>query len=151
MANSKNQHLKLSSLGLRHIANWEGFRSKSYKCPANVWTIGFGHTGKAAAPGNSITRQEAERLLARDVSRFEDAVKAAVNVPLTQHQFDALVSFTFNVGTGALQRSTLLRKLNQGRYDAVPGQLLRWVYGGGRKLPGLRNRRISEIELWRKA
>lgn len=95
-----------------------------------------------------ITEEEAEQLLKDDLDRFERVVQDKVTVPLTDNQFAALVSFAFNVGTGAFQRSTLLRKLNAGGYDAVPEQLARWVHAGGRRLQGLANRRAAEAGLW---
>jgi hypothetical protein len=94
-----------------------------------------------------ITRQEADDLLEKDVSRFEARVNRLVKVPLTQSQFDALVSFDFN--TGALHSSTLLKRLNAGKHNEVPAQLMRWTKGGGKELKGLVNRRRDEAALWR--
>jgi hypothetical protein len=96
-----------------------------------------------------ISQTEAETILRRDVSRFEDGVLSAVKVTLTQGQFDALVSFAFNVGMGALGKSTLLKKLNAGRYRDVPAELMKWTNGGGRELAGLVRRRREEAALWR--
>lgn len=145
--------MKTSDKGVSLIKAHEGLRLTAYLCPAKVWTIGYGHTSGAGAPtvvpGMKITRSEADTILRRDLGMFERGVSAAVKVPLKQNQFDALVSFAFNVGLGAFQRSTLLRRLNEGRYDAVPRELMKWTRGGGRELPGLVNRRRDEAALWR--
>jgi lysozyme len=120
-----------------------------------VWTIGYGHTSAAGEPtvvkGMKITRDEADAILRRDLGVFERGVNRRVKVGISQNQFDALVSFAFNVGLGAFERSTLLRKLNAGRYGDVPAELMKWTKGGGRELPGLVNRRRDEAGLWRSA
>lgn len=121
-----NQPGKISQRGINLIKRWEGFRSKAYLCPANVWTIGYGHTA-TAKPGMCVSETEAEDLLKKDLARFENSVSRLVTVDLTQNQFDALVSFTFNVGTGALAKSTLLRKLNNKDYNDAASELDRWV------------------------
>ena len=136
-----------SKTGIDLIKRWEGWRAKAYKCPANKWTIGYGHT-KTARRGMIISQQEGERLLRQDLQIYENAIHNLVSLPLNQNQFDALVSFTYNVGRGALSQSTLLRKLNQGNYTAAADQFSRWVYGGGRKLPGLVSRRAAERQLF---
>ena len=145
--------MKTSDKGVALIKAHEGLRLRAYLCPANVWTIGYGHTSAAGHPtvvsGMKITNAEAEDILRRDMSRFEQGVDELVKVGLSQNQFDALVSFAFNVGLGAFKRSTLLKKLNAGRYDAVPAELMKWTKGGGRELPGLVNRRRDEASLWR--
>jgi len=140
--------MKISPAGLELIKAHEGLRLKAYKCPAGVWTIGYGSTGPHVRPGLVITDKEAVDLLIRDVARFEAAVNRLVKVPLNQNQFDALVSFVFNVGVGAFEKSTLLRLLNGGRYEAVPAQLMRWTKAKGRELPGLVKRRRDEGTLW---
>ncbi len=129
------------------IKRWEGWRAKAYKCPANKWTIGYGHT-KTARRGMIISQQEGERLLRQDLQIYENAINSLVSVTLNQNQFDALVSFTYNVGRGAFSQSTLLIRLNEGNYSEAAGQFLRWVYGGGRKLPGLVSRRAAERQLF---
>jgi GH24 family phage-related lysozyme (muramidase) len=143
--------MKTSDKGLDLIKAHEGLRLSAYLCPANVWTIGYGHTSNAGQPtvksGMRITRQEADEILRRDIRRFEDRVNRLVKVPITQGQFDALVSFDFN--TGALHSSTLLKRLNAGRHQEIPAQLMRWTKGGGRELKGLVNRRRDEAALWR--
>lgn len=145
--------MKTSQAGVDLIKQFEGQRLTAYKCPAGIWTIGYGHTSAAGAPdvqpGMTITYQEANAILVRDLGKYEDAVDRLVKVPLTQNQFDALVSFTYNVGEGALAKSTLLKKLNAGQYDAVPAELMKWTKGGGKELPGLVRRRRAECAMWR--
>lgn len=130
------------------IKKWEGLYLEAYYCPANVLTIGYGHT-KTVTPGMRITEAGAEELLRQDMEWVEDAVNKAVKVPLTQDQYDALCSFTFNVGAGALRKSTLLRKLNAGDYEGAANEFPRWNRGGGRVLQGLVNRRADEQKLFR--
>jgi lysozyme len=143
--------MKSSDKGIALIKAHEGMRLNAYLCPGKKWTIGYGHTSAAGLPtvreGMRITRTEAETILRRDLAMFEARVNRLVKVPLTQHQFDALVSFDFN--TGKLHSSTLLKRLNAGKYSDVPRQLMRWVNGGGKELPGLVRRRRDEAELWR--
>jgi len=138
---------RTSKTGIDLIKRWEGLRVNAYLCPANVWTIGYGHT-KTARPGLVITHSEAERLLKQDLEVYEKAVRDYTKVPLTQSQFDALVSFTYNVGVGAFKGSTLLRLLNRNDYEGAANQFCRWVRGGGRELPGLVNRRKDEYKLF---
>ena len=135
--------LTISQAGIDFIKRWEGFRARAYLCPAGVWTIGYGHT-KTARSGQIINEVGAEELLEEDLKIYEAAVNYQVKVSLTQNQFDALVSFAFNCGTGALQHSTLLRKLNQGNYHATANEFRKWVRAGGKILPGLVNRREQE-------
>lgn len=145
--------MKTSDKGRALIKAHEGRRLVAYRCPAGVWTIGYGHTSAAGAPevkpGMRITQIEADAILARDLEAFEAGVLALVKGPLTQGQFDALVSFAFNVGLGALKRSTLLKRLNSGQHKAVPAELMKWTRAAGRELPGLVRRRRDEAELWR--
>lgn len=141
---------RINAEGLAHLKRWEGLRLSAYKDVAGIWTIGYGSTGPHVKPGMKITEAQAEKLLRDDLDRFEKAVERLVKVPLTDNQFAALVSFAFNVGTGAFEKSTLLKRLNAGDYDAVPGQLMRWVNAGGRKVQGLVNRRAAEGGLWAK-
>lgn len=145
--------MKISKAGLNLIKEFEGIRLESYKCPAGIWTLGIGHTSAAGPPkvepGMRITVQEAYDILNRDLDQYEAAVNKYVKVPLTQNQFDALVSFVYNVGVGAFQKSTLLKKLNAGQYNAVPGELMKWTKAGGKELAGLVRRRRAEAALWR--
>lgn len=123
----------------------------AYRCPAGKWTIGYGST-KGVRSGMKISREEAEDLLIRDIREFEAVVKRNVMVPLSQYQFDALVSWAFNLGEGNLRSSTMLKKLNAGDYQAVPEQMLRWnkarVDGVLTVLPGLTRRRAAEAALF---
>lgn len=145
--------MKVSKTGLNLIKEFEGIRLTAYKCPAGVLTIGIGHTSAAGAPevvpGMTITAQDAYDILNRDLDQYESAINRYVKVPLTQSQFDALVSFVYNVGIGAFQKSTLLKKLNAGQYSSVPGELMKWTKAGGKELPGLVRRRRAEAALWR--
>lgn len=134
--------------GIALIKAFEGCGLKAYLCPAGVPTIGYGSTGPHVKLGQTITRAQAELLLKLDLLRFEAAIARLVTVPLNQNQTDALISFAFNVGIGALEKSTLLKKLNDGDYNAVPSQLQRWNKAGGKVLPGLVRRRLAEGELF---
>lgn len=136
-----------SQQGLDLIKSFEGLRLSAYKCPADVWTIGYGTTA-GVKPGQTITKERAEELLREDVKRFEGYVSRLVKVPLTQGQFDALTSFVYNLGPGALEKSTLLDQLNRGDYDSAAEQLERWVKAGGKTLAGLVRRRKAERALF---
>jgi len=143
---------RINAAGLSLIKQWEGLKTTAYKDVAGIWTIGYGHTSAAGAPkvtpGMAIGDKEAERILKTDLAKFEARVERLVTVPVNDNQFAVLVSFDFN--TGALHKSTLLKKLNTGDYDAVPGELAKWVNAGGRKVQGLVNRRAAEAGLWAK-
>jgi len=130
--------------GIDLIKRFEGFSSMVYICPAGYPTIGYGHLVRSGESYTEISETEAEELLRKDVELAERAVLRLANVPLTDGQFDALVSFTFNLGSGAFQRSTLRRKVNRQAHAEVPAQLMRWVWAGGRKLNGLAHRRRAE-------
>lgn len=133
--------------GLNLIKRFEGFISTIYICPAGYPTIGYGHVVLAHEREQfaaGITQAEATELLRKDVRIAERAVLRLISVPLTDGQFDALVSFTFNLGAGALQRSTLRRKVNRSEHQAVPAELMKWVWAAGKKLPGLVRRRQAE-------
>ena len=121
----------------------------SYYCSSGVLTIGYGHTGTDVYEGMRITEAEAERLLKGDLKRFEDAVVRLINRDLTQHEFDAIVSFAFNVGTGALQDSTFRKRMNRGDDKAVcfREEFPKWVNGPNGPLPGLVCRREAEVKL----
>lgn len=139
--------MKISQEGLALIKKFEGCKLESYKCAAGVWTIGYGST-KGIKEGMSITQEKAEELLLEDVSVFEDNVLDSVTMPLSQHQFDALVSWTFNLGGANLKASTMLKKLNAGEYEEVPSQMKRWNKAGGKVLQGLIRRREAESLLF---
>ena len=125
------------------IKRWEGLRLKAYLDTGGVWTIGWGHT-KTVKPGMEITVEQAQELFDKDTKWAVNAVNNYVKVPLKQHQFDALVSFTYNVGATAFRKSTLLRELNSGNYQEAAEQFLRWKYDNGEVIRGLLNRRKSE-------
>jgi len=131
------------------IMRHEGFYSTPYLCPAGYKTIGYGHVVTAGEDfPASVTQAQAQEILRRDVAIAGQAVRRLIHVPLTQGQFDALASFTFNVGAGALQRSTLRRKANRAEHEDVPAEFMKWVWAGGRKLPGLIKRRKEESLLY---
>lgn len=138
---------RINAEGVALIKQWEGIRLDAYRCSAGVWTVGYGHT-RTARPGLKITQEQAEDLLREDLRVFEKAVDDAVVVQLTDNQFAALVSWTFNVGVGAMRQSTLIRKLNAGDYDAVPRELIKWNKVKGKPVHGLSNRRAAEVGLW---
>ncbi len=145
----------LSQPGLDLIAGFEGFRADPYNDQADNATVGFGHllhhgpvTAADRANWSALSRERALEMLRQDATAAERAVLDAVKVPLTQPQLDALVSFTFNVGAGALRSSTLLKRLNAGEHAAVPAELARWTKAGGRELPGLVARRHAEARLY---
>ncbi len=141
--------MKTSPAGIALITHFEGLRLIAYQDSVGVWTIGYGHTGPDVKPGLTITRQNAETLLANDLTRFEHGVQRLVTVPLNQNQFDALVSFSYNLGLGSLQQSTLLKKLNAGDYPGAAAQFPRWNKAGGKVLPGLVARREAEATLFK--
>ena len=141
--------MKISRDGIDKLIEWEGCVLHVYNDAAGLPTIGCGHLlhHNESYP-TGITHSQAIDLLSNDLMRFEDVVNKEVKVPLTQSQYDALVIFAFNIGTGAFRNSTLLKELNQGKYDEVPEQLSRWTKAGGKKIAGLVNRRNNEIALW---
>jgi len=139
--------MRTSEEGVALIREFEGCRLDAYLCPAQVWTIGYGHT-KGVQSGDTIDQEAAEAFLIEDLEEFEDYVSDLVSVELTQAQFDALVAWTFNLGPGNLKESTLLRELNAGNYEEVPTQIKRWTKAGGKELPGLVKRRAAEAALF---
>ena len=140
--------MKTGEKGLELIKRFEGLKLSAYYCPGGILTIGYGHTGKDVFQGQRITVQQAEDLLRKDVERFEKAVERLVTVELSQEQFDALVSFTYNLGEGSLQKSTLLKVLNRGEYSKAAGQFDQWNKSGGKVLAGLVARREAEEQLF---
>lgn len=144
---SDTQKLSVSQRLIDMIKGFEGFRTYPYTCPGGSLTIGYGTTMK---PGQytSVTKEQAEALLRKTVSGFERSVKSLVAVPLNQNQYDAMVSFTYNVGVGALKRSTLLKKLNAGDYQGAADELLRFTKANGKVLDGLVKRREKERTLF---
>lgn len=145
--------MKTSNKGIELIKRHEGFRSRAYRCPAGVWTIGYGHTA-GVKPGDMITEARGEAFLRADLNTAERAVLAH-RLPLSQNQFDALVSFVFNVGTGNFTRSTLLRKAKSNVNDlSIAGEFRKWNKARNPKtgklevLPGLTRRREDELKLY---
>lgn len=148
--------MKLSEEGLRLIKSFEGYHTRlkdgscaAYLCPAGVATIGYGCT-VGVKLGMVWTEQQAEDALAKEVSRFEDAVNRLVTVPINQNEFDALVSFAYNCGEGALAKSSILRRLNKGDRKGAAQAFHLWNKGGGRILAGLVSRRAREAALFLK-
>lgn len=142
--------MNTSQKGIDLIKAFEGCRLKAYKCPAGIWTIGYGHTS-GVKEGQMITFSMAEQFLKQDLKRFETSVNNLVTVAITQNQFDALVSFCYNLGAMALKSSTLLKKLNNGDYNGAAEEFDRWVYANGVKLQGLVRRRRAEKELFKQS
>jgi lysozyme len=149
--------MNISNAGLALIKTAEGFESHLYTCPAGDATIGYGHlvhhgpVGGAASEApfvGGVDEQRATDLLRQDVAYAEHAVTTLVKVTVTQGQFDALVSFTYNLGAGTLQRSTLLRMVNAGRFDFAADQFLAWDHAGGVVVPGLTRRREAERKMF---
>ena len=139
--------MKISLEGLALIKKFEGCRLEAYYCSGGVLTIGYGHTG-GVKESDTITQEEAEKLLRADVFKFEEYVEDNVMVELDQSQFDALVAWTFNLGPGNLRESTMLKKLNEADYASVPSEMKRWNKAGGKTLDGLIRRRQAESLLF---
>jgi lysozyme len=158
---------KINKAGLNLIQKHEGYSESIYLDCAGFLTIGYGHlcrdgdeylnglslrevkkrylkNKKKVQENIKITLQQAENILKKDLSIAEKAVDRLIKAPLTDNQFAAIVSFTFNLGSGALQRSTLRQKLNRKEYKEIPSELNKWVYAGGRKFNGLVRRRREE-------
>ena len=144
-------NMNISQEGLSLIKKFEGCKLESYKCAAGVWTIGFGSTS-GVEEGMEISQERADMLLLEDVKVFEEAVNNLVEVDLEQNQFDALVAWTFNLGSTNLKNSTLLKVLNDKNYEGVPEQIKRWnkatVDGERQVLEGLIRRREAESLLF---
>lgn len=140
--------MKISRAGLDLIKRFEGCETTAYRCPAGILTIGYGSTGPHVKQGMTITEEEAEKLLLKDVARFEEGVSHIVGTT-TQNRFDALVSFAFNLGLGNLMSSTLLKKHRAGAFGAAADQFSRWNKANGRVLAGLTRRREAEAALYR--
>jgi len=146
----------MNEKGLALIKRFEGKRLKAYIDPVGIWTIGYGHTSAAGGPkvtrGLTITDNDAEVILMRDLQQYEAAVDRLVTVPLNENQRSALTSFTYNVGIGGLKKSSALRELNKGNYADVPRRLALWskgrVNGKLTVLKGLERRRKAEGDLF---
>ena len=156
--------MKVSQKCIDNIKRDEGVRSRPYQCPALLWTIGVGHVidpNHAKVPmanrkqlpiptgwDRVLSNEEIDEILRKDLARFEQGVSRLITAPLTQGQFDALVSFSFNVGLGNLQNSTLRMKVNRQEYEAAAEQFLVWTKAGGKVLAGLVKRRTHEKEMF---
>lgn len=139
--------MNTSPKGIALIIEFEGLRLKAYQCPGGVWTIGYGHTA-GVKPGMVITEAQAEEYLKANLIAFERYLNG-LGLALNQNQFDALISFIYNVGTGNFSNSTLLRKVRANPQDnSIMDEFLRWVYSKGRVLPGLQRRRLAEMKLY---
>lgn len=148
--------MKTSEAGIDLIKGFESLELSAYPDPAtggDPWTIGYGHTSRAGPPkvfrGLRFTKTEADHVLRQDLAKYEAAIEKLVKVPLTQNQFDALSSFTFNCGPDALAKSTLLKRVNEKRFDAVPAEFMKWTKAAGKEMKGLVRRRRAEAALWR--
>ncbi len=140
--------MKTSNKGKDLIKKWESLRLAAYLCPAGVPTIGYGHT-KGVKMGDTITESQADDMLSEDLIIYEGEVERLVSATLNQSQFDALVSFTYNIGGASLGSSTLLKKVNANPSDAtIADEFKKWVYAGGVKLNGLVSRRAEESALY---
>jgi lysozyme len=145
--------MQMSDAGIEAILmKFEGCRLKAYRCPAGILTIGYGHTSAVGdpmvTPDATITKQQALEILHRDLRKFEAGVEQLIKVPLTQHQFDVLVDFSYNAGLGALGKSGLLRAVNARQFDRVPDELGKWTRGGGKVQPGLVKRCQARVIWW---
>ena len=139
--------------GIKIVKSFEGLSLLPYLCPANVWTVGYGATisrtgGPIDLDMEPISEADAEALLLRDLEASEGWVHRLIKTLLSENQFSALASFTFNVGAGALQRSTLRMKLNRGEYQGAADEFPKWRMAGGRILAGLVRRRAVERALF---
>ena len=139
--------MKVSQECIDLIKFFEGFESKAYLCPASVWTIGYGRT-KNVQEGDMVNELQAERDLLEELEEFAKQVQNTVKIDLKQNEFDALTSWTYNLGVGNLQSSTLLKKLNSGDKNSVPSEMIRWNKAAGKVLAGLTRRREAEAKLW---
>ena len=145
--------MKISNEGLQLIKKYEGYKTTPYRCPAGLYTVGYGHLiGNGLQLPDEWNRTfslgEIDGLLRTDLARFERGVLHYCTVYITQSQFDSLVSFSFNLGLGVLQRSTLRQKLNRGNYDVASKEFLRYTRAGGKVLKGLVRRRQAEYNLF---
>ena len=140
--------MKISTKGIELIKHFEGCKLKSYRCSAGVLTIGFGSTGAHVKEGMTITKEDAEMLLFTDVEKFERQVDG-LGLPLKQYQFDALVSFAFNLGFGSLLKSTLLKKIRANDMTGAANEFPKWNKAGGKVLAGLVKRRDAEMRMFK--
>lgn len=140
--------LALSEDGVKFIARFEGFRAARYRCPAGVWSIGFGHTLQPGDDYSTVTVAEAMDLLRADADREAEPVRKALTRQPNQHEADALISLAFNCGGNAIARSTAVKAFNAGQWGAVSAGILMWNKAGGKTSRGLTRRRKAEVELF---
>lgn len=140
--------MKTSFAGIKFIREHEGVRHESYQDSVGIWTIGVGHTGPDVVQGMHATDDDVDRWLENDLATAETCVSTHCEVELSTNQFDACVSLVFNISCGAFRNSTLLRLLNQRRYEEAAQQFGRWDKAGGSVVSGLANRRKDETELF---
>lgn len=138
----------INQAGISLIKEFEGCKLTAYQDIVGIWTIGYGHTGPPVHPGLVLTQQEVDDLLRNDLYKFGIGVNKLVQAEVTENQFAALVCFSYNVGLGALEKSTLLRKLNLNLYTEAADEFLRWDKAGGVAVLGLARRRRAERELF---
>jgi lysozyme len=146
-ASTYRTNMNIGTKGLDLIRFFEGLELNAYQCAAGVWTIGYGHT-KDVQQGMTISEARANEMLAEELNEYESYINGLVTVELNQDQFDAMVSWVYNLGVGNLKASTLLKVLNAGDYDGVPAQMMRWNKAGGKVLEGLTKRRQAEADLF---
>lgn len=151
-----NAHRRISKCGLRLIKQWEGLYLNAYRDPVGVLTIGYGHTNLSGVaprvtPGMKLRDESHATGILLDVLArvYEPALRRNIKVPLNQHQWDAMVSWVYNLGEPNLKRSTLLKRINAGRLDAIPAEMMKWNRAGGRVFRGLTRRRRAEAGMWR--
>ena len=137
--------METSKTGIELIKKYEGLRLQAYRCPAGKLTIGYGHTGEDVKPGMTVNKEMAEWLLKEDLMVRERAINKLVKITLTQNQFDALISFVYNVGVRNFETSTLLKLINQNRMESAAEEFVKW---NKRKLPGITKRRSEEKALF---
>ena len=146
--------MRVSPSGVDLICNFEGLELKAYDDGVGVWTIGYGTTkypnGIRVKKGDTCTLEQAKAYMQNDLKAFEQTVNSAIKVPLNQNQFDALVSLAYNIGSTAFKNSTLVKRLNEGNYNAAANQFNVWVNAGGKRMQGLVNRRAAEKALFLK-
>lgn len=146
-----NDELRIGRAGVALVKEFEGCMLLAYPDPktgGDPWTIGWGHTGPEVKKGLRWTQAQADAALTEDLAKYEAAVRNQITVPLTQNQFDALVSFCYNLGPGNLFKSTLRRLLNSGQKNAAADEFPRWISAGTPAEPGLRRRRAAERALF---
>ena len=140
--------MKLNDEGMEIIKDSESRKLKAYLCPAKIWTIGWGHTGKEVYEGLTITKEKADYFLRQDLEVAKNEIRKSVKVPLNENQYSALCSFIFNIGIGNFRSSTLLRKLNAKDYRGASLEFTRWIFSNGKPLTGLIVRREKERVLF---